>query len=147
VVARHLRRNHGRDSFPPDVIRERIHAIKEANGLKGDHDLTFGLTGDVWDSIGGDWLSTLTDKGATSMNANRRKPSTVAIYVIVRLAEEVASAVSPVALNAAVSATKAYRSYDVALREAERLNTLRGGDYKYMVTRARLSSDLESSEL
>ena len=59
-IVRRLKDYHG---VEPEMARVRIHAIKQAYGIPADQDLTFGLTGDVWDPVSGEYLGTLTGKG------------------------------------------------------------------------------------
>lgn len=62
-VARRLAQNHGID---PNVASDRLHAIKQANGLGGADNVVFDLTGNVWDPRTGDYLGSLTQGGAGS---------------------------------------------------------------------------------
>ena len=53
-----LKTYHGID---PETASARLHKIKE--GIQGNHDVTFDLTGNVYDAVSGDLLGSLTQGG------------------------------------------------------------------------------------
>ena len=53
-----LARYHGVEEIDASY---RIHQIKDAFHLPADYDLLFGLNGDVYDGVSGEWLGTMTD--------------------------------------------------------------------------------------
>ncbi len=56
----HLNEYHGVDQFE---FRQQVHRFKQDNGLRGDFNLTFGPTGDVWNRVSGDHLGQIKHRG------------------------------------------------------------------------------------
>jgi len=59
-IFKHLEKNHG---IEPNLASERLHEIKRAAGLRGDENVTFGMSGDVYDPSG-NLIGSLTQAGA-----------------------------------------------------------------------------------
>lgn len=59
-LCQHLEDHH---RIEPMLASERLHYLKESTGRRGDDDLTFDLTGNVYDPATGEYLGSLTQGG------------------------------------------------------------------------------------
>ncbi len=60
-IFKNLDQNHG---ISNDIASERLHKLKEANGLRGDEDVIIDRTGNVFNSHTGEKMGSLTEGGA-----------------------------------------------------------------------------------
>lgn len=60
-IARRLQANH---AISPELASQRLHALKQSNGLGGADNVVFDRTGNVFDPRSGDLLGSLTQGGA-----------------------------------------------------------------------------------
>lgn len=61
-LSQHLENHHG---IEPALASDRLHYIKESTGRRGDDDLAFDITGNVYDPETHEYLGSLTQGGAS----------------------------------------------------------------------------------